>query len=206
MMRFSGFLLLTHSFNKLSLFKNSFLPMNRIRSVVTLFTLLVLGYSGCDKGLEPEPSGFSGVIRFRNWPPLDSVDIVVQELRLVAFKNPPIDTTGLLIEFLKGNVVIYPPVGTTAFSKRDSIGHLRDSIHYTILFTLPVDEPPITYSYIAMAWRYGSNPFADWRPAGLYTTQPNTFNPGSITISKHVFIPNVDIDCDFHNPPPRPWR
>jgi hypothetical protein len=180
--------------------------MNRTRAAVTVLALLLLTYSGCDKGLTPDPSGFSGVIRFKNWPPLDSVDVLVQELRLVAFKSPPIDTTGLLLEFLKGNVVIYPPVGTPAFTKRDSTGRLRDSIHYTILFSLPVDAPPITYSYIAMAWRYGSNPFTDWRPAGLYTQQPNTFVPASITISKHVFIPHVDIECDFRNPPPRPWR
>lgn len=190
--------------------------MNRIRVATTLCAVLLICYSGCDKGLAPPPpippldpnapTGFGGIIRFRNWPPPDSVDLVIQELRIAAFKSPPVDTTGLLVEFLLGNVVIYPPVGTTAYSKRDSAGNLRDTIHYSIFFTPGVDSLPASYSYIAMAWRYSSNIFADWRPAGLYTTQPGTFNPGSITVRKNVFIPNVDINCDFRNPPPRPWQ
>ena len=185
-------------------------PLNTVRFVLFFLSALALFFSGCDKGIAPDPTGFSGVIRFRNWPRRDTVDFAVQELRLVAFKKPPIDTTGLLIEFLKGNVVIYPPVGTPAFSKyyraSDSTLQLVDSIKYTVLLNMSVDDPPANYEYIAMAWRYGPNPFADWRPAGLYTTQPGTFNPGSITISKHDFLTNVNVNCDFQNPPPKPWR
>lgn len=190
-------------------------PIKQARAVGVVLSMLVLLYAGCDKGLAPlavtpidpnAPTGFGGTIRFTNWPPLDSVDIAIQELRLAAFKEAPVDTTGLFIEFIRGNVIIYPPVGTTAWSKRDSTGHLRDSIHYDIYFTTGLDSLPKSYSYIAMAWRYGPNSFADWRPAGLYTTQPGTFIPGAITIRKNVFISNVDINCDFRNPPPKPWR
>jgi hypothetical protein len=184
--------------------------MNRILTVLLLF---VSFYSGCDKGLMPPPAldpnaptGFGGIIYFTNWPPLDSVDLVVQELRIAAFKRPPIDTTLLIVEYALGNVIIYPAVGATGYSKRDSSGHLRDSIHYAIYFNPGVDVVPATFSYIAMAWRYGPNSLTDWRPAGLYTTQPGTFNPGAITIRKNVFIPNVNIHCDFRNPPPIPWQ
>lgn len=190
--------------------------MNRKRLFFTLLIVLLLAYSGCDKGLVPPPpvppidpnapTGFGGIIRFRNWPPLDSVDLVVQELRIAAFKDAPVDTSGLFFELVRGNIIIYPPIGSTAYAKRDSAGRLRDSIHYAIFFTPERDSLPRSFSYIAMAWRYGTNFFTDWRPAGLYTTQPGTFIPGRITVRKNVFIPNVDINCDFRNPPPRPWQ
>lgn len=190
--------------------------MNRKISAVIVLATFLLFYFGCDKGLAPlppvppidpnAPTGFGGIIRFSNWPPLDSVDLIVQELRIAAFKEPPVDTTGLFFELVRGNIIIYPPIGTTAYAKRDSTGRLRDSIHYSILFTTGLDSLPRSYSYIAMAWRYGTNFFTDWRPAGLYTTQPGTFNPGSITVKKNVFISNVDLNCDFRNPPPTPWR
>lgn len=184
------------------------------KRLVLLLSLIIVAYAGCDQGLAPlnipppdpnAPTGFGGVIYFRNWPPRDSVDIVVQELRLAAFKRAPRDTTGIFYEYLIGNVLIYPPVGTTAFAKRDSLGNLRDSIHYAIYFRPGVDSLPATYTYIALAWRDGPNVLADWRPAGLYTTQPGTFNPGRITVKKNIFLRNIDIHCDFRNPPPRPW-
>lgn len=190
-------------------------PMRQMYTAGIVLSMFVLLYSGCDKGLAPlnipaidpnAPTGFGGVVFFRNWPPIDSVDILIQELRLVAFKNPPTNADTLLLEYLRGNVIIYPPVGTTAYSKRDSSGHLRDSIHYAIYFRPGVDSLPATYAYIAMGWRYGPNSSADWQPAGLYTAQPGTFIPGAITIRKNVFTSNVDINCDFRNPPPKPWH
>ena len=189
--------------------------MKRVRAAGVVLSMLVLLYSGCDKGLAPlavtpidpnAPTGFGGTIRFLRWPRADSIDIAILELRLAAFKDPPIDTTGLFIEFIRGNVIIHPPIGSTNYGTHDSTGRLRDSIKYAIYFTTGLDSLPKTYSYIAMAWRYGPNSFADWRPAGLYTTHPNTFIPGAITIRKNVFIQNVDINCDFRNPPPKPWR
>jgi hypothetical protein len=188
------------------------------RSAVLFVIAAILISSGCDKGLSPVPpptevldtnavTGFGGIVYFRNWPRLDSVDLLVQEIRIAAFKNLPVDTSSLFIEFLRGNVIIYPPVGTTAYSKRDSTGRLRDSIHYSIVFSRQqIDSLPTNYAYIALAWRYGPNVFADWRPAGVYTTQPGTFIPGSIRVQKYKFLKNVDIHCDFQYPPPRPWR
>lgn len=188
--------------------------MKRKHIAAVILSAFLLHSPGCDKGIAPlnippidpnAPTGFGGIIYFMNWP-TDSVDIKVQELRIAAFKEAPVDTTGLFFEFLRGNVIIYPPVGTPAYSKRDSTGRLRDSIHYEIFLRPGVDSLPATYTYIAMAWRDGPNVFADWRPAGLYTTQPGTFNPGSITVTRGRFIQNIDIHCDFRNPPPRPWQ
>ncbi len=191
----------------------------------SLFVLLLLSailamYSGCDQGLAPlpppppidpnAPTGFGGTIYFRNWPHIDSVDNVVWELRLAIFKQIPVDTSGLFNELLRGNVLIYPQIGQTAFSKRDprdSTGRtLRDTIQYEIYFTTDLDSLPKSYNYAAMAWRFSPNLFVDWKPAGLYATQPYGFTPKTITVRKNIFLRNIDIYCDFRNPPPKPWR
>jgi len=59
-----------------------------------MLAVFMLLWSGCDKGLEPlnEPSGFSGVIRFKNWPPPDSA----LELRIAAFETYPSDTSSIV--------------------------------------------------------------------------------------------------------------
>ena len=170
------------------------------RVVLLLSSLLLL--AGCDKGLSPDPTGFSGVITFINWPPADSI----LELRLAAFKDPPTDTSGLFLEWVKGNVVIYPPVGTPAFRKFNESGQLVDSIRYTSVLQGVTTLEPVRYSYVALAWRYGKDPFKDWRPAGIYTLQPGSFTPALLTVFKHEFVAGIDIRCDFHNLPPRPWR
>lgn len=176
--------------------------MNRLLLAVAVLTLVIISFPGCDKGLTPDPSGFTGVIRFTNWPPPDSV----QELRLVAFKLPPTDSSGLLIEFLKGNVVIYPPVGTPAFTKFKDNGEFVDSIRYTVILqNLPAGEAT-RYSYVALAWRYGPNVFADWAPAGVYSLQPASHVPATLVVEKHRIVRDVNIFCDFRNLPPKPWR
>jgi len=176
--------------------------MNRRLLIPVLLYLFILVLYGCDKGLNPDPSGFSGVIRLTNWPPPDSV----WELRLVAFKNPPTDSSSLIIEWLRGNVLVYPPIGSPSFTKTDSTGRFVDSIRYNVLLQgIDVDEP-VRYSYVALAWRYSPNVFTDWRPAGIYTHQQGSFIPRPLVIAKHQFVRGVDILCDFRNPPPRPWR
>ena len=166
-----------------------------VPAAVTALILALL--SSCDDGLGPisNPSGISGVLRFKNWPRADSV----QELRLVAFKQYPHDSTLLLLEYALGRAAVYPPIGSTAFPK------FLDSIPYSFTTehtTLQVDK----YDYIVVAWRYGRNPLVDWRPAGVYTIEPSTFNPAPVRILLHRIIPEINIECDFSNPPPRPWR
>ena len=159
--------------------------------------IFILLCSGCDTGMSPlnEPAGFRGVIRFKNWPPPDSV----LELRLVAFKAFPTDSSSILSALLLGYAVVYPPVGTQGFP------FFQDSIAYSFTTkgtTLQVDN----YAYVALAWRYGTNFFADWRPAGVYTTRPGTFDPALVRVLLHKIARNIDIDVDFRNLPPKPWQ
>ncbi|MDH3251837.1 MAG: hypothetical protein OEM41_03540 [Ignavibacteria bacterium] len=151
----------------------------------------------CDEGLGPlnEPSGFSGVIHFTNWPSPDSV----QELRLVAFTEFPSDSSGILLALLEGRAVVYPPVGASGFRK------FVDTLQYAFT-TQGTNLQVRPYNYVIIAQRYGSNFFADWQPAGVYTTQPNSFDPAPVRILLHRITPNIDIEVDFSNPPPKPWR
>ena len=173
----------------------------RIWPSALVFVALLM--SGCedsglwDGGLAPlnEPSGFSGVIHFKNWPPPDSV----QELRIVAFLEYPRDSANILQVLIAGGAAIYPPVGTKGLTQ------YVDSLPF--VFT---DEgtylKPATYNYVLIAHKYGSNILTDWRPAALYADPPESFNYIPLRVLLHRITPGVNFYVDFHNPPPKPWR
>ena len=178
--------------------------MIQVRHAAILLTVLVLFSTGCDEGLGPpdEPSGFSGVIRFKHWPPADSV----QELRVIAFQSYPTDSATILYDILYGYAVVYPQIGQPNLLRDTSQQVLfSDSLRYTFTTagtTLQVG----VYNYVALAWRYGPNVFADWAPAGVYSTGPGPFDPAPVRVLLHKTITGIDILADFGNPPPKPWR
>lgn len=162
-----------------------------------LWLLLLALLASCDTGLSPlnEPSGFRGVMRFRNWPPPDSV----HELRLVAFESIPTDSTGILAALLAGRAAVYP-----ALERR--LPRFVDSIEYEFTTKTGVNLKVTNYQYVIVAWQYGPNIFADWRPAGVYARQPNSFEPASVRVLLHRITPNINIEVDFRNTPQWPWR
>jgi hypothetical protein len=175
--------------------------MGPVRLLTALCCFILLLSAGCDDGLAPfdesQPSGFSGIIRFKNWPPPDSV----QELRVVAFFELPTDSAGLLNVLLAGGAAVYPPVGTKGLTQ------YVDSLPYT--FTNIESSPSLqvaVYKYVVIAQKYGSNIFTDWKPAGVYTLTPGTFEPAPVRVLFHRVIAGIDFDVDFHNPPPKPWK
>ena len=174
--------------------------MNRTRFTAILFAACFLSYSGCDTGLGPivEPSGFTGVIRFKNWPTADSV----RDLRLVAFDTYPSDSAGIFLALLSGRVAVYPADLTAA----GSLPKFVDSVAFTVTTKVGINFKYQQYGYVIVAQLYGPNAFADWRPAGVYTLQPNTFNPAPVFLRVNRFSTNIDILVDFQNPPPKPWR
>lgn len=161
------------------------------------FLFLPLLAAGCDTGLTPlnEPSGFSGTIRYRNWPPLDSL----RSIRLVAFETYPSDSAGILTALLSGRATVYPAIG-----QPDLPSYVDESPYaFTTKGTsLALKE----YAYVAVAVQYGPNILTDWWPVGVYTTEPGTFNPSPVRVLLHRIVPGIDIDVDFHNRPPKPWR
>jgi hypothetical protein len=167
-------------------------------TLLVLSGILLMG--GCDKGLGPinEPSGFGGVIHFKNWPPADSV----RDLRVVAFEQFPADSSGILASLLTGHGAVYP----ADLTAKGSLPKFVDNAPYEFTTKNGINLKVQQYSYIVVAQLYGPNSFTDWRPAGVYTTEAGTFNPSPIRVLLHRITPNVDIEVDFHNPPPKPWR
>lgn len=161
--------------------------------------LLVL--EGCHTGLAPinEPSGFKGVVRFTNWPPADSV----RDLRIVAFESYPTDSANIITSLLNGTAAFYPDLGVrfeTVFPRNAA------SASYEFTTKNGYNLQLKNYTYIILAQQYGPNVFTDWRPAGVYAVRPNSFEPAPVRVLLHQMIPNINIDVDFDNPPPRPWR
>jgi hypothetical protein len=174
--------------------------MNRTRSVLLFLTFLLPFWSGCDTGLGPilEPSGFSGVIRFKNWPSADSV----QDLRIVAFEQYPADSSRIFEVLFTGRAAVY----MSDLSVKGSLPKFVDSAPYEFTNKTGINLQTKQYNYIIVAQKYGPNVYTDWKPAGVYTLTPGSFDPSPVRVLLHRIIPNVDIDVDFHNPPPKPWR
>jgi hypothetical protein len=66
---------------------------------------------------------------------------------------------------------------------------------------------PGTYSYVAAAYQTTENlslARRDWFVSGVYYANGDTTQPGKITINENVFLDNVNIVCDYDNPPPQP--
>jgi hypothetical protein len=157
---------------------------------------------GCNEGLGPiyEETGFAGVIHYSNWPPLDQV----WELRLLVFDNVPSDSSSLLQLLLSsltdpGHIVLYPALGTPGLPK------LVDATSYKLTTsgsTLQVRR----YNYVVLAWRYGPNLFADWRPAGVFTYNQTTLEPAPVNVRNRRLLENIDIFVDFTRLPPKPWQ
>ena len=110
--------------------------MTNGRFLLAILVVLTAFVPSCNKGLGPitEPTGFSGVIHFKNWPPPEKVF----ELRLVAFEEYPADSAGILETLTKDpsnvRVAIYPHV-TTGIA--GALKNPRQQIHLiplTILF------------------------------------------------------------------------
>lgn len=177
------------------------MTVHRILAALPAVCLLLL--SGCDKGLAPpapEPlsdhSGFSGVLHFQNWPPLDSV----QELRVVAFRKYPSDSSTILQLLVSGEAVVYPAIGTKSL-----LQYGADTTSYIMTDDSTALQVGV-YEYVVVAQKYGSNIFSDWKPAGVYTKTPGSFDPAPIEVIYHRILPGYDIYVDFHKPPPKPWQ
>ena len=165
--------------------------------LVVLAAALFFFSGGCDSEIGPlhGASGFSGLIRFRNWPPADSV----RDMRLVAFESYPSDSAGILATLLAGHGAVYPAIGTRFPS-------FVDSLQYEFTTASGTNLQVKNYEYVIVAQQFGPNVLADWQPVGVYTVFPGSFIPAPIRVILHHISPGIDIQVDFHNLPPKPWR
>lgn len=172
--------------------------MQRFHFIAVHLSAFFLLSFGCNTGLEPlnSPSGFRGVIRFKNWPPPDSV----QNLQIVAFEQLPADSSNILITVVVDRRAAAFP-GLNARLPR-----FVDSVAYEFTTSNGIGLKPANYEYIIVAQQYGPNVLTQWQPAGVYTRRPNSFEPAPLRILLHRIVPNIDIEVDFRNLPPKPWR
>ncbi len=168
------------------------------KPLLAITWLVFLSMAGCDEELGPlhAPSGFSGTIRFKHWPPADSI----REMRLVAFSVPPTDSAGIIPLLLAGKAAAYPPVNL------DYLPTLVDSIPYEFTTETGTNLQVTTYPYVAVMYQYGPDILHDWRPAGVYAASSTSFEPASVHVLLHRITPGIDIAVDFTNLPPIPWR
>ena len=161
---------------------------------IILPILLIISLVGCDQGVEPklisEPTGFSGKITFIGDWPND-----IQRTHVVAFKDPLLSENDFNISNLK-YVSEEIPNGTQLYN--------YTSLKFSII---PGEEflEPDEYSYIAVAQSRTIELTlnrSDWFVAGLYYSPGDSTQPGSIITLEDSVLENINITCDFNNPPP----
>ena len=160
---------------------------------IILPLLLIIG---CNKGIVPnsveeeqQKAGFSGTITFKGaWP--DSVKNTI----LIVFKDP-LNSPASFNVFNVGYISHPIPYGITEFN----FSTIADSGF------VPIQAG--TYSYIAIVQSKKaalSLNRADWNVAGIYYADGDTSQPGKLDIPQNTIVKNVNIICDFNNPPPQP--
>lgn len=159
-----------------------------------LFLIFILILNGCEGGIEPQTgeAGFGGRITFfGQWP--DSVT----RTHIVIFKDPLNSVSDFSLQNIRF-VSLEIPFGINEyfFSSKDS------SI-------LPGNKlfQPGDYAYVAVAQSAAQDVSlnrADWFVVGIFFNNTDTTKAGTLHIPKDSFINNINITCDFNNPPPQP--
>jgi hypothetical protein len=161
-----------------------------------LLALITLIFFSCNGGLEPtppliEPTGFSGRVIFKgNWPE------GIKRTHLVAFKNP-LQTAA---DFFPPNLSII--MDSIAYGTRE---HSYNSIYDNFFKGSSIE--PRNYSYVVVAQSKSASLSllrSDWTVAGVYYAGIDTTAPGVLKIVKDRMTKEINIICDFNNPPPQP--
>ena len=164
-----------------------------IRNSLTVITIIfLLHIYGCNKGLSPisaeQKAGFSGTITFiGNWPE------GITRTHIVVFQHELKSSTDFNIINLK-YVSLEIPYGVKSYSFNST-----DSSY------IPIGAG--VYEYVAVAQSkttYLSLNRSDWFVAGVYYGNNDTTKPGVLDIPENTLVRNVNIICNFNDPPPQP--
>jgi hypothetical protein len=164
-----------------------------IRNSLTVITILILlNIYGCNKGLSPisaeQKAGFSGTITFiGNWPE------GITRTHIVVFQHELKSSTDFNIINLK-YVSLEIPYGVKSYSFNST-----DSSY------IPIGAG--VYEYVAVAQSKTpdlSLNRSDWFVAGVYYGNNDTTKPGILDIPENTLVRNVNIICNFNDPPPQP--
>ncbi|MFZ0453625.1 MAG: hypothetical protein WAM24_07715 [Ignavibacteriaceae bacterium] len=161
-------------------------------SSIAIILFLLFHIFGCNKGLSPisgeQKAGFSGTITFvGNWPE------GITRTHIVVFQHELKSSTDFNIINLKFVSLEIPyGVKTYNFSSTDSS-------------YIPIGAG--TYEYVAVAQSKTpdlSLNRSDWSVAGVYYGNNDTTKPGILEIPENTLVRNINIVCNFNNPPPQP--
>ena len=167
--------------------------MNKI--IPYLILIFPVLFAGCDKGIAPlspeeeiQKAGFSGTITFTGQWPAD-----VRRTHLVVFKDP-LNSAADFNAFNLSYVSLEIPYGVKEF-------------HYISLDSSYVPIQPGDYAYVAVAQSNTSTlslDRKDWHVVGVYYAGGDTSSPGRLIIPRNGLVNNINIICDFNNPPKQP--
>lgn len=167
---------------------------------IPAIAFLVFFHIACENGIEPKPetdseqvSGFKGTVTFvGEWP--DSI----QRTHIVIFKSPLLQPTDFVLTNLRfiSNEI---PFGTIAYN--------FSSLDSAVIPPEPGPFEPGEYAYVAVAHQATENlslSRRDWFVSGVYYADNDSTIPGVMVIPTDRMIENINITCDFNNPPPQP--
>ena len=164
--------------------------------IICFFIILV----SCDSehGIAPKPVaeqefGFSGnIVYYGAWP--DSVKRII----LVVFKDPLINPGDFVLTNI-GFLSFELPIGVQTYQ--------YSSLDSALIPLIQDDISPSIYHYVAVVQQSTdelSLSRQDWFVTGIYYTDGDTTTPGILTIPEDTFVDDINIYCDFDNPPPQP--
>jgi len=162
--------------------------LKKILLPIAAVILIIAG--GCNKGIEPEYDipGFSGRVTFGGtWP--DSI----QRTYVIVFDSLLEDVNDFNLFNIKFISALIPTgISYYDFDSRDSA-------------LIPIEAG--NYAYVAVVQQKTprlSLLRKDWKVAGIYYANGDTLQPGQLVIPHNAFIKNININCNFDNPPPQP--
>lgn len=163
--------------------------------IFVVILVLTISIISCDGGLAPtEPgmenkTGFGGTITFIGEWPTD-----ITQTNIVLFKDPILSEADFNISNLKYLSTSIP------FGSSDYGYNTIDSI----MFGNVVEGK---YAYLAVVQTKAekiSFDRKDWFVVGIYQSEEAGSEPGTITVIKNKFKFDINIICDFNNPPLQP--
>ena len=165
----------------------------------SLIILVIFILYGCGGGIVPatdsdslQPEGFSGAVIFTgSWP--DSV----KRTHIVVFRDP-LDSVADFNIFNLSFVSQEIPFGAVYYAYTS-----LDTGFVPVGGLIPVGE----YSYVAVAQSFSeevSFSRKDWVVVGVYYSPDDSSRPGKLIIPKGQVVQDINIKCDFDNPPPQP--
>lgn len=167
-----------------------------MKSVIAILLAVFLLIS-CDEGIEPYPepvdpenTGIAGTVNF-----IGTWHSGIARTHIVLFKNA-----------ILSEADFFPPNLSYVSNEIDS-GTVVLEYDSRTNNLLDVNIAPGTYRYIVVAQSTKdalSLDRKDWFVVGVFYAPNDNTKPGSIIVNEGRMTENVDITCDFDNPPPQP--